>query len=49
MDKYERERKQMVKTQIIRRGLREPQLLAAFEVHSKASVCAAGIPLRGVR
>ena len=31
MNKYERERKQMVKTQIIRRGLREPQLLAAFE------------------
>ena len=31
MDKYERKRKQMVKTQITRRGLREPQLLAAFE------------------
>ena len=31
MDKYKRERKQMVKTQIVRRGLREPRLLTAFE------------------
>lgn len=31
MNKYERERKRMVKTQIVRRGLRDPRLLAAFE------------------
>ncbi len=31
MDKYERERKQMVKEQIERRGLHERRLLAAFE------------------
>ncbi len=31
MNKYERERKRMVNTQIVRRGLRDPRLLAAFE------------------
>ena len=31
MDKFERARKQMVKTQIARRGLNNPRLLAAFE------------------
>lgn len=31
MDKYERERKQMVKEQIAGRGLHNPRLLAAFE------------------
>jgi protein-L-isoaspartate(D-aspartate) O-methyltransferase len=31
MDKYKRECRQMVKTQIVRRGLREPRLLTAFE------------------
>jgi protein-L-isoaspartate(D-aspartate) O-methyltransferase len=31
MNKYERERKKMVKTQIVRRGLQDPRLLTAFE------------------
>ncbi|MGD8403245.1 MAG: protein-L-isoaspartate(D-aspartate) O-methyltransferase [Anaerolineales bacterium] len=31
MNKFERERKQMVKSQIVRRGLRDERLLAAFE------------------
>ena len=31
MDRYERERKRMVKEQIERRGLHDPRLLAAFE------------------
>lgn len=31
MNKYEHERKKMVKTQIVRRGLQEPRLLTAFE------------------
>lgn len=31
MNKYERERKRMVNTQIVRRGLRDPRLLVAFE------------------
>jgi protein-L-isoaspartate(D-aspartate) O-methyltransferase len=31
VNKYERERKRMVNTQIVRRGLRDPRLLAAFE------------------
>lgn len=31
MDKYERERRQMVDSQIQRRGLKDPRLLAAFE------------------
>lgn len=31
MSKFERARKQMVKTQIVRRGLRDERLLAAFE------------------
>lgn len=31
MDKFERARKQMVKKQIVRRGLRDERLLAAFE------------------
>ena len=31
MNKYERERKKMVKAQIVRRGLQEPRLLTAFE------------------
>ncbi len=31
MDKYARERKRMVETQIARRGVREPRLLVAFE------------------
>ena len=31
MDGYERDRRRMVKTQILRRGLTDPRLLAAFE------------------
>jgi len=31
MDKYERERRRMIKTQIVRRGLQNEQLLTAFE------------------
>jgi protein-L-isoaspartate(D-aspartate) O-methyltransferase len=31
VDKYERERKRMVDKQIVRRGLKDPRLLAAFE------------------
>jgi len=31
VNKYERERKKMVKTQIVQRGLREPRLLTAFK------------------
>lgn len=31
MNKFERERKRMVNTQIVRRGLQNPRLLAAFE------------------
>jgi protein-L-isoaspartate(D-aspartate) O-methyltransferase len=31
MDKYERQRSQMVNRQILRRGLKDPRLLAAFE------------------
>ena len=45
MDKYERERKRMVKEQIERRGLHDPRLLAAIRICTAPPVCPGRISL----